>query len=81
MLKNLEMLLRSAELTHASDKFDFTTKEFGADKKSKPVALSVARRWPVSSHQLECDWLEPYRLVMFTQTRLYTFCYFGKPTI
>ena len=32
MLKNLEMLLRSAELTHASEKFDFTTKEFGADK-------------------------------------------------
>ena len=31
-LKNLVMLLRSAELTHASDKFDFTTKEFGADK-------------------------------------------------
>ena len=33
MLKNLQMLLRSAELTHASDKFDLTTKEFGADKK------------------------------------------------
>ena len=32
MLKNLVMLLRSAELTHASEKFDFTTKEFGADK-------------------------------------------------
>ena len=30
MLKNLEMLLRSTELTHASDKFDFATKEFGA---------------------------------------------------
>ena len=26
------MLLRSAELTHASDKFNFTTKEFGVDK-------------------------------------------------
>ena len=33
MLKNLEMLFRWAELTHASDKFDITTKEFGADKK------------------------------------------------
>ena len=31
MLKNVEMLLRSAELTHASDKFDFVTKEFGVD--------------------------------------------------
>ena len=31
MLKNPEMLLRSAELTHASKKRDFTTKEFGAD--------------------------------------------------
>ena len=31
MLKNLEMLFRSAELTRASDKFDFATKEFGAD--------------------------------------------------
>ena len=29
-MKNLEMLLRSAELTHASEKFDFTAKEFGA---------------------------------------------------
>ena len=33
MLKNLEMLFRSAELAHASEKFDFTTKEFGANKK------------------------------------------------
>ena len=31
MLKNVEMLLRSAELTHVSEKFDFATKEFGAD--------------------------------------------------
>ena len=31
MLKNLDMLLRSAELTHASEKLDFATKEFGAD--------------------------------------------------
>ena len=31
MLKNLEMLLSSAELAHALDKFDFATKEFGAD--------------------------------------------------
>ena len=30
--KNLLMLLRSAELTHASENFDFTTKEFGADR-------------------------------------------------
>ena len=32
MLKNLEMLLRSAELAHASEKYDFATKEFGAKK-------------------------------------------------
>ena len=31
MLKNHEMLFRSAELTHASDKFDFAMKEFEAD--------------------------------------------------
>ena len=31
MLKNLEMLLRSAELAHTSDKVDFATKEFGAE--------------------------------------------------
>ena len=31
MLENLEMLLRSAELIHASEKFDFATKEFGTD--------------------------------------------------
>ena len=29
MLKNLEMLIRSAELTHASEKFEFPTKECG----------------------------------------------------
>ena len=32
---------------------------------------SVARWWPISSQQLECDWLAPYRWVRFTQTRLY----------
>ena len=42
MLKNLEMLLHPAELTHASDKFDFTTKEFGADKEIRSKEL---RRW------------------------------------
>ena len=31
MLKSLETLLRSAELTRASEKFDFTSKEFGAN--------------------------------------------------
>ena len=39
MLKNLVMLLRSAELTHASEKFDFTTKEFGADKEIRSQEL------------------------------------------
>ena len=30
MLKNLEMLIRPAELTLASDEFEFTSKECGA---------------------------------------------------
>ena len=30
MLKNTWMLLRPVEFTYASDKFEFTTKEFGA---------------------------------------------------
>ena len=29
-MKPLEMLIRLAELTHASEKFEFTTKECGA---------------------------------------------------
>ena len=43
MLKNIEMLLRSAELTHASEKFDFTTKEFGADKEIRSQELRRLR--------------------------------------
>ena len=43
MLKNLVMLLRSAELTHASEKFDFTTKEFGADKETRSQELRRLR--------------------------------------
>ena len=43
MLKNLVMLLRSAELTHASDKFDFTTKGFGADKEIRSQELRQLR--------------------------------------
>ena len=37
--KTIVMLLRSAELTHASDKFDFTTNEFGADKEIRSQEL------------------------------------------
>ena len=37
------MLLRSAELTHASEKFDFTTKEFGADKEIRSQELRRLR--------------------------------------
>ena len=43
MLKNLEMLLRSAELTRASEKLDFTTKEFGADKEIRSQELRRLR--------------------------------------
>ena len=32
MLKNLEMLVRPPELTHDSEKFEFTTKECGAER-------------------------------------------------
>ena len=37
---------------------------------------SVGRRWPISSQQLECDWLAPCRWVRFTQTRFFTFLLF-----
>ena len=33
------MLLRSAEFTHASEKFYFTTKQFGADKEIRSQEL------------------------------------------
>ena len=42
-MKNLEMLLRSAALTHSSEKFDFTTKEFGADKEIRSQELRRLR--------------------------------------
>ena len=38
------MLLRSAELTHASEKFDFATKEFGADQEIRSQAGVPLRR-------------------------------------
>ena len=43
MLKNLVVLFRSAELTHASEKFDFTTKGFGADKEIRSQELRQLR--------------------------------------
>ena len=43
MLKNPVMLLRSAELTHATEKFDFTTKGFGADKEIRSQELRRLR--------------------------------------
>ena len=43
MLKNLVILLRSAELTHASEKFYFTTKKFGADKEIRSQELRRLR--------------------------------------
>ena len=54
MLKNLEMLLRSAELTHASNKFDFTTKEFGTDKEIRSQEL---RRCAAVANQLAAAWM------------------------
>ena len=54
------MLLRPAEFTHASDKFEFTTKGFGASGASAELGgrcvvavtrttLSVGRRWPLAN--------------------------------
>ena len=62
----LEMLLRPAEFTHASDKFEFTTKEFGASGVGRSLRgpyhfVGWAVRWPIGSQQLEFDWLAPCR--------------------
>ena len=54
MLKNLVMLLRSAELTHASEIFDFTTKEFGADKE---IRSQEFRRLRGGGQKLEAAWM------------------------
>ena len=43
MLKNFVMLLRTAAVTHASEKFDFTTKEFGADREIRSQELCRLR--------------------------------------
>ena len=43
MLENLVVLLRSSELTHASEKIDFTTKRFGADKEIRSQELRRLR--------------------------------------
>ena len=42
-VEKLLMLLRSAELAHASEKFDFSTKEFGADKEIQSQELRRLR--------------------------------------
>ena len=48
MFKNLEILLRSAELAHASEKLDFATKDFGAKKfgarQRIPLCAAVAHQ-------------------------------------
>ena len=54
MLKNLVMLLCSAELTHASEKFDFTAKEFGADKEIRSQELL---RLAAVANQLAAAWM------------------------
>ena len=41
MLKNLEMILSSVELTHASEKLDFATKEFGAEYEIRSQAAGT----------------------------------------
>ena len=40
------------------------------------ITSSVGRRWPISSQQLECDWLAPCRWVRFNQTLFFTFLLF-----
>ena len=51
--KKLEMLLRPAELTHASDKFEFTTKEFGASGAGRSLRGPYHLvRWAAVANQL-----------------------------
>ena len=68
------MLIRTAELTHALDKFEFTTMEFesgafgamefGEIQSRETGPLRRLRgSWPISSQQLECDRLAPLSTV------------------
>ena len=69
MLKTFEMLTRPAELTprrtlNLQGRNAELSKKCGAEGGGGCAAgttSSVARRWPISSQQLECDWLAPYR--------------------
>ena len=54
------MLLRSTELTHTSEKFDFTTKEFGTGKEIRSQELqpgaAVANQLSVHSSLKVIGW-------------------------
>ena len=60
MLKNLEMLIGPAELTHASDNLNLQRRN--AELRGGCAAgttSSVTRRWPISPQHLECDFAMP----------------------
>ena len=47
------MFLRPAEFTHASDKFEFTTKEFGASGAGRSLRVG----WAAVANQLAAAWM------------------------
>ena len=82
------MLLRPAEFTHASEKFEFTTKEFGASRAERSLrrcvvavartTSSVGRRWPISSNVI--GWRHAVEYGSLKLASL-LFCYVAKPMI
>ena len=55
------MLLRPAEFTHASEKFEFTTKEFGARRAGRPLRRCRCPYhfvgWAAVANQLAAAWM------------------------
>ena len=82
MLKILEMLLRPAEFTHASEKFEFTTKEFGASGAGRSVPLRRLGGGGQSARS-SLNVIGWRHAVEYGSLKLASllFCYFAKPMI
>ena len=76
------MLLRPGEFTHTSEKFEFTTKEFGADKEIRSQELRRLRDGGQSARS-SLNVIGWRHAVEYGSLKLASllFCYFAKPMI
>ena len=83
--KILEMLLRPAEFTHASEKFEFTTKGFGASGAGRSLRRCRCPYCLVGGQSARSSlnvigWRHAVEYGSLKLTYL-LFCYFAKPMI